>query len=226
MLRRPIILIASLCGLTSVTAAIAAIPRPSPLDPSIAPVVQAFWVVRQAAIVVGIYLVVTMLLGALTRVCRLATLTAALDRITVRPVRQLVVVATALAITGTGVAGAATTTNEPPPVLVHLPHDSPTPPVQPPPVLHRLDQTPPPAPASVPTRQERSTATVTPGGNLWTVAESSLRSAWGRQPRASEVAPYWRTLIELNRGRLAHPDDPDLVYAGQTFTLPPTPPAR
>ena len=33
--------------------------------------------------------------------------------------------------------------------------------------------------------------------------------------------PYWRVLIEANRDHLAVPGEPDLIYPGQVFTLPP-----
>jgi hypothetical protein len=39
----------------------------------------------------------------------------------------------------------------------------------------------------------------------------------------AETAAYHRLLIDANRHRLAVPDNPDLVFAGQEFTLP-TPP--
>jgi nucleoid-associated protein YgaU len=39
------------------------------------------------------------------------------------------------------------------------------------------------------------------------------------------VDVYWTTLISANRTRLAHGDDPDLVFPGQIFELP-APPLR
>lgn len=62
--------------------------------------------------------------------------------------------------------------------------------------------------------------TVQPGDNLWCLAEDHLTTVFGRAVPAAEVAPYWLRFIETNRSRLVNPDDPDLVYPGQTFILP------
>lgn len=73
---------------------------------------------------------------------------------------------------------------------------------------------------SVPT-----TWTIVSGDHLWGVAETTLERAWARPPTDPETTPYWQAVIELNRARLADPANPDLVYPGQIFDLPPTPPA-
>lgn len=67
--------------------------------------------------------------------------------------------------------------------------------------------------------------TIAPGDHLWGVAETTLERAWARPPTDPETTPYWQAVIELNRGRLADPANPDLVYPGQIFDLPPPPPA-
>ncbi|GIU85197.1 MAG: hypothetical protein KatS3mg008_1972 [Acidimicrobiales bacterium] len=64
------------------------------------------------------------------------------------------------------------------------------------------------------------TWTVRRGEHLWSIAEEFLAEVLGRPPTTSETAAYHRRLIEANRHRLFDPDDPDLVFAGQTFTLP------
>jgi hypothetical protein len=66
---------------------------------------------------------------------------------------------------------------------------------------------------------------IRPGDNLWSVAEATLVRAWGRVPSDAEVDDYWTGLIAVNRGRLAHGDDPDLVFPGQVFELPAPPSA-
>jgi hypothetical protein len=38
------------------------------------------------------------------------------------------------------------------------------------------------------------------------------------------VLAYWDRLVALNRSRLVDPSNADLIYAGQVFILPPTPP--
>lgn len=65
--------------------------------------------------------------------------------------------------------------------------------------------------------------TIEPGDHLWHVAETTLTAGWGRTPTDAEIVPYWRTLIETNRGSLIDPANPDLVRPGQTFALPPVP---
>jgi nucleoid-associated protein YgaU len=44
-------------------------------------------------------------------------------------------------------------------------------------------------------------------------------------PSDAEVDDYWTGLIAVNRSRLAHLDDPDLVFPGQVFELPVPSPA-
>ena len=68
-----------------------------------------------------------------------------------------------------------------------------------------------------------STREVEPGDHFWGVAARTLAQAWGRPPAAAEVVPYWRTLIEANRSRLADPGNPDLLFPGQVLDLPPVP---
>lgn len=70
-----------------------------------------------------------------------------------------------------------------------------------------------------------ATWTVRAGDHFWAVAAHVLGQSWGRSPSEAEVGPYWRLLVEHNRQRLVDPANPDLVYVGQVFELPPTPPA-
>ncbi len=62
---------------------------------------------------------------------------------------------------------------------------------------------------------------VAPGDHLWGIAEETLADRLGRAPTNAEVVPYWRIVIEANRDRLVHPDDPDLILPGQELVLPP-----
>jgi len=66
------------------------------------------------------------------------------------------------------------------------------------------------------------------GDHFWGIAKEVLADAWGRQPTDQEVAPYWSRLIDANQDRLLPPDDPNVIYPGQTFTIPapPTSPAE
>jgi hypothetical protein len=76
------------------------------------------------------------------------------------------------------------------------------------------------APVEPPTPVRR-TWVVAPGGSFWATAEAELAATLGRTPTDAEVAPFWTALVEHNRSRLADPTNPDLIFAGQTFELPP-----
>lgn len=58
------------------------------------------------------------------------------------------------------------------------------------------------------------------GDNLWDLSAAQLQAELGHEPSDAETAPYWRHVIEVNRGRLADADEPDLLYPGQTVSLP------
>lgn len=68
-----------------------------------------------------------------------------------------------------------------------------------------------------------STWTIVAGETFWSIAEDLLADAWQRPPSDAEVDPFWRALVEANRGRLADPADPDLIHPGQVFEVPPVP---
>jgi nucleoid-associated protein YgaU len=58
------------------------------------------------------------------------------------------------------------------------------------------------------------------GDHLWNIAERTVADHLGRAPEDREVAAYWERLIEVNRDRLADPDNPDLLFPGQVVQLP------
>jgi nucleoid-associated protein YgaU len=62
--------------------------------------------------------------------------------------------------------------------------------------------------------------TVVAGDHLWAIAERALGARLGRAPSDSEIVPFWTSLIEMNRARLANPADPSLIFAGQELELP------
>lgn len=82
-----------------------------------------------------------------------------------------------------------------------------------------------PAPADAAATSEPTTTewTIRPGDHLWHVAEQTLHDAWQRPPTDAETAGYWRGLIADNRERLVDAGNPDLVFPGQQFRLPPVP---
>jgi hypothetical protein len=75
-------------------------------------------------------------------------------------------------------------------------------------------------PAPAPAAAEHEVAA---GEHLWSIAADHLEGHLGRVPSDDEVVDHWQRLIELNRDRLANPDDPDLVFPGQRFVLPDLP---
>ncbi|MBV9951968.1 MAG: hypothetical protein JO291_08455 [Acidimicrobiia bacterium] len=91
-------------------------------------------------------------------------------------------------------------------------------------VVPVADPVPPAAPAP-PAAAAPATATwtVQPGESLWGKASSVLSEAWGRAPTDREVAPYWRSLVDVNRSRLADPANPDLIFSQQVLEVPPPP---
>lgn len=68
-----------------------------------------------------------------------------------------------------------------------------------------------------------TTWTVEPGDSLWHIADAVMAQAKGRPPQISELGPYWEAVVDANRGRLADPDNPDLLFPGQVMTVPPPP---
>lgn len=62
--------------------------------------------------------------------------------------------------------------------------------------------------------------TVTPGDNLWDLAEADLEASLQRQASDSEIAPHWQELIDENSAALVEPDNPSLIVPGQVITFP------
>jgi hypothetical protein len=61
--------------------------------------------------------------------------------------------------------------------------------------------------------------TVEAGDNLWNLAKHELTDAHGERPTNAEIVPYWRDVIDANADELRS-GDPDLIYPGETITLP------
>jgi len=94
----------------------------------------------------------------------------------------------------------------------------PVPPVVP--VVPVVPVTPTPGP---PAPAPEATHTVKAGEHLWSIAAATVAARAGRSVDAvspAEVAPYWRRVVEGNRGRLRS-GDPSLVYPGEVVELPP-----
>ncbi len=79
-----------------------------------------------------------------------------------------------------------------------------------------------PRSAAVPTPVPQ-TWTIRSGDHLWRVASTTLAGQWSGRPSDAEVLDYLQQVIAANRDRLVVPTDPDLVFPGQVFVLPPVP---
>jgi hypothetical protein len=210
------------------------------------PLGVAVGVLRLLALGVGGGLLLATVLGLLARACGAAWLVVHLDRWTPAGVRRLLDRALGLGLAasiGLSAVPAAADGGSPPPspTLRRLPDaptttlrrlpDGPAPPVAagPTTALRRLpDAAPsPPAPAppamaaaaepKVPSDHE---VVVRPGDSFWVLAERHETERLGRRPTEAEVGACWQELVAVNRHRLAVPDDPDLLFPGQTLIVP------
>ncbi|MEX0864520.1 MAG: hypothetical protein WD269_06550 [Acidimicrobiia bacterium] len=57
------------------------------------------------------------------------------------------------------------------------------------------------------------------GDHLWKISERRLDDVLGREPADTEITPYWRQVIEVNRAGLRS-GNPDLIFPGEVITLP------
>ena len=196
------------------------------------PVVAAFAVLRLVALAVGWYAAVVTVGGAAARLASRQRLVAALDRITLPSLRRLAAATVTVSLSAGLATPAAADRHDAPAVA-----DSPTstastgstttvPTITVPTItMRRLPQSTEPAPPPPASADRTSSAdrtwSVRPGECFWSIAEAVLADDLGRRPSADEVVPYWQRLIDANRSVLADPDNPDLIFPGQVFTVPP-----
>jgi hypothetical protein len=199
----------------------------------------AFALLRLGAIAVCGYLVVTTALVLLARTTRSARLARVSELATIPAFRRLVGGVAGIGLSAslaTFTAGTVSSGRDRIAVstdaragsdrfvIERLPADDPL-------VIEHVDDDPPRGTATmrvVPTTPPAAsppptTWTVVPGESLWSKAESVLAGAWGRAPTDREITPYWQSLIDANRTRLADPGNPDLIFSKQVFELPPPP---
>lgn len=132
----------------------------------------------------------------------------------------IVTTLTVTAVLGSAPAGAAELVVEPrdaTPVMRVVAQEVPT--------MRQAEQPPaqqPPEQAPAPVEQKVLPATVivAPGDHLWSIAHRDLLDVFDAEPTFEQTELHWVRLIDINRDRLADPDNPDLVFAGQTFLLP------
>jgi nucleoid-associated protein YgaU len=184
------------------------------------PVVAAFAVLRLAALAVGWYAAVVTVAGAAARLASRRRLVAALDHLTVPPLRRLLAATVSVSLsTGVATPALATSDRDAAPVVADTRASGTTAPTI---TMRRLPPASDPAPAPpTPAPAAHRTWTVQPGQCFWSIAEAVLAERLGRQATAEEVVPYWNRLIDANRAALADRDNPDLVFPGQVFTVPP-----
>ncbi len=80
--------------------------------------------------------------------------------------------------------------------------------------------TSPPTPTPTVPAPTGEEVVVAPGDSFWSIAVDALVDATGRRPADRDVVGYWQRLIESNRGRLVDPANPDLLFPGQTISVP------
>ena len=186
------------------------------------PVVVAFSLLRLLALTLAWYALVVTVVGALARLLAAAEVTAGLDRLTLPPLRRLLAVTMSVGIGTTSLGPVAAGVGTPAAAVVAAPGSPITTTTVPATDALTMRELPPLSEAPLPVGEppaERSW-TVRPGECFWSIAEDVLAAALGRRATAAEVFPYWRSLVEANRGALADRDNADLVFPGQVFTLP------
>ena len=189
------------------------------------PVVVAFSVLRVLALGLAWYALAVTVAGALARLVAAADGAAGRGRLTLPPLRRVLAATMSVGL-GTASLAPVAAGAAPRPAAMVTAQTSPTPtttaPAPPVDSLTMRELPPPPATAgdrAVPAPPDR-TWTVRPGECFWSIAEDVLASSLGRRPTVAEVVPYWRSLVETNRGALADRENADLVFPGQVFTVP------
>ncbi|MDQ6927343.1 MAG: hypothetical protein M3159_01615 [Actinomycetota bacterium] len=195
-------------------------------------VVVAFAIVRLVALVAAWYTLVVSTLTAAARVCGAGALITVADRLTVPVLRRVLAVTLSAGVAtgalGAFAGGAGAQPADPQPtgtqstVVMHrLPEgDAPEPPSPVPPAVAN-PAVANPAVANPPVANPPGEWRVAPGQCFWTIAADVLHTTWGRAPSDAEIVPYWQRLIAANRAVLSDRGNPDLIFPGQVFTVPP-----
>lgn len=80
----------------------------------------------------------------------------------------------------------------------------------------------PPSTSTAPsTAPAGTTIIVQPGDSFWTLARSVAAERLKRPPAPADIVPVWHALMIANVARLLSPGNPNLIYPGQIFVVPP-----
>lgn len=192
--------------LTTVTLLGAVLPGPPLTDPGswgpwldAAPVAVGLAAARLAVLAIVSYLLAATALGAGARLLSATALVRVLDAMTVPRVRALLratcpppAVGLGMAVQGVVGGDGASMVRPGGPVAAHA--------------------------AGSP---QRVAWEVRGGEHFRSIAEAALHEVLGRRPTEAELAPYYRELVDENRGVLADPEDPNLLFPGQVLVIPP-----
>jgi nucleoid-associated protein YgaU len=136
-------------------------------------------------------------------------------------IRRLLEVAIVTACVALPAVPAGAATSREAPVVVH---DQPV--VRAPVAVAPADPDPvprTPVPTQVPAAHPAAEhVVVRAGDNLWLIARAALERTSTARVDDSDVARYWRTVIDANRSTLRS-GDPSLIFPGEIVTLPPAP---
>lgn len=195
-------------------------------------------IVRTLALAIAYWITASSVLYAIARLSRVPALIRATAWTTLPPIRRAIDRTVAMTLAGATLAtplapAIASELPAPPPIIYQISDQGIPTPVAPPPLDPSL-VTPPgsvgagytPRPAGgieiaeVSPGAEATKYEVVSGDNLWTISSAHLSAAMpDAVVTASEIAPYWRLVIEQNTPRLRS-GDPNLIYPGEVIHLP------
>ena len=172
----------------------------------------SFALARAAGLVLAMYMALLAVLALVAALSGAAGAARVALRVALPSLRPLVapIVAITLTVT-TAVPALAQGRDQPPPVMQIVASPDSNPPVM------RFVQV---ETRAAPAASSAATHTVAPGDTFWSIAEDAVRTD-GRAASDHDVVSYWHVLIDRNRDRLRVPGEPDLIFPGQVFELPP-----
>jgi nucleoid-associated protein YgaU len=173
----------------------------------------SFALARATGLVLAVYMALLAVLALVAALSGAAGAARVALRVALPSLRPLVapIVAITLTVT-TAVPALAQGRDQPPPVMqIVASPDSNAPVMR---LVPTETRAAPAAPAAA------TTHTVAAGDTFWSIAEDVVRID-GRGASDHDVVSYWHALIDRNRDRLRVPGEPDLIFPGQVFELPP-----